>query len=70
MSLCHDCAYVRIDEKTWHTRCYSPQLVKLRLGGIIVAFERDATIEDGRSHDDGTGKCGEIALNFRHKDRL
>lgn len=60
--ICHDCEYLKIDSKMYR-RCYSPQLQKLRLAGIITVFERDDTTEEGRSHADGTGKCGPNALN-------
>ena len=65
--LCADCTYMRKDAEL-RARCYSPQLVKLRLGGILVNFERDATPEPDRSRDDGTGKCGPLRFNFKKKD--
>jgi hypothetical protein len=67
-SLCRDCAFMRPDLKTWHTRCYSPQLEKLGLAGILVNFERDAEPEEGRSHANGTGKCGPLALNKKQRE--
>ena len=48
-------------------RCYSPQLHKLRLAGIITVFERDDAPEAGRDHKAGTGKCGPAALNKKPK---
>ena len=67
-TLCRSCQYMREDEKTLHLRCYSPQLVKLRLGGILVNFERSSEPEPDRSHDLGTGKCGASALNFKRRE--
>ena len=64
--LCHDCEYLKIDARM-NRRCYSPQLQKLRLSGINAVFERDNTVEEGRSHDAGTGKCGPTALNKKPK---
>ena len=65
-ALCQSCEYLKIDDRM-NRRCYSPQLHKLRLAGINVVFERDNTIEDGRSHEAGTGKCGPMKINFRKK---
>lgn len=61
--LCLSCEHHQRDVKTWHIRCYSPQVIKAGLAGILVNFERDDVPEEGRSHQDGTGKCGEMALN-------
>lgn len=67
-NLCLTCAYMRRDDHSFHIRCFSPQLVKMRLGGILVNFERDATPEDGRSHAEGTGKCGTQHLNYKRRE--
>lgn len=69
-SLCLSCAYMRRDPESFHIRCYSPQLIKMRLGGILVNFERDDTPEEGRSHSEGTGKCGPTALNRKPREAL
>lgn len=68
ITLCRSCQYMREDEQTWHLRCYSPQLIKLHLGGILVNFERSSEPEPDRSHDLGTGKCGNQALNYRKRE--
>ena len=68
--LCRSCAYMREDEKTLHLRCYSPQLIKIRLGGILVNFERSSEPEPDRSHDLGTGKCGPTAINRKAKEAI
>ncbi len=67
-NLCLSCDYMRRDQVTFHLRCYSPQLLKLRLGGILVNFERDSEPEPERSHADGTGKCGPTALNRKPRE--
>ncbi len=61
--LCLACEHSKRDNSTWHLRCYSPQVIKAGLSGILVNFERDGVPEEGRSHDAGTGKCGAMALN-------
>jgi len=68
LTLCRSCAHMRQDEKTLHLRCYSPQLVKLRLGGILCNFERSSEPEPDRSHDLGTGKCGPNLLNYKKRE--
>lgn len=63
LDLCLSCVHMRRDAVTYHMRCYSPQLLKLRLGGILCNFERSTEPEPDRSHDLGTGKCGPDAVN-------
>lgn len=63
-SICRDCLYMRRDLE-FRERCYSPQLYAMSTPGIPCTFERDDAIEEGRSHDDGTGKCGPQGLNRR-----
>lgn len=67
--LCQSCEYLKIDARM-NRRCYSPQLQKMRLAGIITVFERDDATEDGRSHEEGTGKCGPNALNMKKRVAL
>ena len=64
--LCQGCEYLKIDARM-NRRCYSTQLHKLRLAGIITVFERDDAPEAGRDHKAGTGKCGPAALNKKPK---
>lgn len=61
--LCLSCEYHKRGVNSWHIRCYSPQVIKAGLAGILVNFERDDFPEEGRSHQDGTGKCGPNLLN-------
>lgn len=65
-SKCLDCEWMQVDNRM-NRRCYSPQLRKLGVPGIIIVFERDDAPEDGRSHEAGTGKCGPLKLNFKRK---
>lgn len=67
--LCADCKWMQRDNQM-RSRCYSPQLTRLRLAGIIVNFERSDEPEPDRSHDLGTGKCGPNALNFISREGL
>lgn len=67
-SLCLSCAYMRRDPVTFHLRCYSPQLLSMRLGGILVNFERDAAPEEGRSAEAGNEKCGPSAKNRKPRE--
>lgn len=67
--LCQGCEYLKIDARM-NRRCYSPQLQKLRLAGINTVFERDSTVEEGRSHEEGTGKCGPLGLNKKKRVAL
>ena len=66
---CKDCEYMQTDIEM-RRRCYSPQLRKLGVAGILINFERDDAPEDGRSHEDGTGKCGPNALNKKKRVAL
>lgn len=63
---CTDCEWMRRDAEM-RRRCYSPQLRKLGVAGILINFERSDEVEEGRSHDAGTGKCGPMKINFRKK---
>lgn len=63
---CKDCEYMRVDNEM-RRRCYSPQLYKLGIAGILINFERDDAPEAGRDHKSGTGKCGPAALNKKPK---
>lgn len=65
-SRCLDCEWMQRDSEM-RRRCYSPQLRKLGVAGILINFERDDAPEEGRSHEDGTGKCGPNKLNFRKR---
>jgi len=67
--ICADCKWMQRDNQM-RSRCYSPQLTKMRTAGIIVNFKRDATPEPDRSHELGTGKCGPNALNFIRREGL
>jgi hypothetical protein len=66
MTLCGDCEYA-IRDTEMRVRCHSPQLIKLGTPGILALFERDSHPEEGRSHKDGTGKCGPAALNKKER---
>ena len=63
---CNDCEFMS-RKKDMYQRCRSPQLVKMRLSGILCAFERDATQESGRDSPD-TRKCMPEGLNFKRRD--
>lgn len=63
---CRDCEWMQLD-KELRPRCYSPQLRKMGLPGILINFERDDTAEEGRSHEAGNGKCGPQRLNFKKR---
>ncbi len=65
--LCRDCEWMKRDNDM-RPRCYSPQLTRMRLAGISCVFERDDACEPERSHTMGTGKCGQMALNFRKRE--
>ena len=65
-NLCADCEYMRRDTDM-RPRCYSPQLVKMRVPGILTVFERDEHVEPDRHHEAGTGKCGPTALNKQRR---
>lgn len=65
--LCNDCVWMQRDTEM-RARCYAPQLLRLRLAGILVNFERDDALEEGRSHADGTGKCGPMKLNHKRRE--
>ena len=66
--LCRDCIYSRPDDVggTW---CHSPQ-VKAITGNrsIRAIFERDSFAEPERQHSKGTGKCGQMAVNFQRRE--
>jgi hypothetical protein len=64
--LCTDCEWGQRDNQM-RMRCYSPQLRRLGTPGIIVQFERDDAVEEDRSHDKGTGKCGPTGLNKKKR---
>lgn len=66
-TLCRDCIHMQQDEKH-RFRCYSPQLIKMDLAGILCVFERDSHAETDRSHKMGTGKCGPSRLNYRKRE--
>lgn len=65
--LCRDCEWMQTDNEM-RRRCYSPQLRRLGVAGILINFERDDTPEPERSHEAGTGKCGPAKLNWRRKE--
>lgn len=48
-------------------RCYSAELKKLGIAGILINFERDTTLEPGRSREAGTGKCGAAGNNYKKR---
>lgn len=62
-SQCRDCAHMHPDRDggRW---CSSPQILKHLGHSIRCVWERDNTVEKGRSHEAGTGKCGPQAANF------
>lgn len=66
-SLCRDCEYMHPDRDggRW---CSSPQILKHLGKSIRCVWERDNAPEPERSHDDGTGKCGQQALNFKRRE--
>ncbi len=66
---CRDCAYLdrRTDER-W--RCRSPQLLSMRLAGILCAFERDPTFEEDRGCISPGRKCGPEGLNYKRKEAV
>ena len=64
--LCADCEHMRRDNE-FSMRCYSPQLVKMRVAGILCTFERDGHREPDRCIEAGTGKCGPTALNMQRR---
>ena len=66
---CNDCEWAQTDIKS-RRRCYSPQVRKSGLSGMMINFERDDFSEPDRSHAAGTGKCGPSALNFRKRTSL
>jgi hypothetical protein len=69
-ALCRDCAHMRPDHDggRW---CYSPQILKAENGrGTRCIFERDGYPEPMRSHADGTGKCGKMHVNFKHRESV
>lgn len=65
---CDDCEYMS-RKRDGQRRCYSPQLINLRFPGMITAFERDATQEDGRDTA-GTRKCMPEGLNFKRRESV
>ena len=67
--LCRDCEWMQTDNQM-RRRCYSPQLRRLGVAGILVNFERDDVAEPERSHAAGTGKCGPAKLNWRRREAL
>jgi hypothetical protein len=67
--LCADCEHMKRDNDM-RARCYSPQLVKLGVAGILTVFERDEYPEPDRTHQAGTGKCGPQHLNHRKREAV
>ena len=63
---CEDCEFLRRDLEG-RKRCYSPQLVNMKLAGILAVFERDATQEPGRYFAE-TRKCMPEGLNFKRRE--
>lgn len=63
---CTDCEWMRRDNQM-RNRCYSPQLLAWEATGILCVFETDDYVEAGRSHADGTGKCGPTLLNKKKR---
>ena len=63
---CKDCEWMQTDNQM-RRRCYSPQLRKLGVPGILINFERDDVVEDDRNHEAGTGKCGTAKLNWKRR---
>lgn len=66
---CKDCEYMQVDGDM-RRRCYSPQLRRLGVAGILINFERSDEVEEGRSHEEGTGKCGPLGLNKKKRVAL
>lgn len=64
---CADCEWMQIDNQM-RRRCYSPQLRRMGTPGIPINFERSDEVEEGRSHDAGTGKCGPMKINYRRRE--
>ena len=69
-SICTTCRYHKISREDFIPRCYSPQLQALSLAGIRAIFERADEPDPSRSHLDGTGACGPMALNHQPKEYL
>jgi len=67
--LCADCEHMRRDYE-FRMRCNSPQLVKMRVAGILCTFERDGHREPDRCIEAGTEKCGEKAINYRKREAV
>lgn len=67
--LCGDCAHMHRDRDggRW---CSSPQVLKGLGHSIRCVWERDDVRAEDRSHDEGTGKCGSKALNFRRRESV
>lgn len=63
---CEDCEFLRRDLEG-RKRCYSPQLMSMKLAGIPAVFERDATREPSRDTA-GTRKCMPEGLNFKRRE--
>lgn len=66
---CESCAYMVRDARM-RRRCYSPQIKKAGLAGILINFERDATPEPERSVEAGNGKCGPLELNYKRREAV
>ena len=66
---CKDCAHMNrsFGRGNARERCYSPQLQKMGLPGMIVAFERDVYPEEGREPGTDIQKCGPAGLNFQKR---
>lgn len=69
-ALCRDCAFMRTydDGSRW---CHSPQIHKAQNGrGTRCVFERDSFREPERNSANGTGKCGQMHLNFKRREAV
>lgn len=66
-SMCRDCEHMHPDREggRW---CSSPQLLKFYGRSVRCVWERDNAPEPERSHEDGTGKCGQEGKNFKRKE--
>ena len=65
--LCADCEWMKTDTEL-RARCYSPQLMKMRVAGILCVFERDYHREPDRHVEAGTEKCGEKGINYSKRE--
>lgn len=65
--ICRDCEWMKRDNQM-QQRCYSPQLIRVRLAGIPVNFETDPHSEPERRPEMGTGKCGPDYSNYKKRE--